>query len=141
MIKAKKAQGMIAAIIVIALVVIGGIYLYSKSASSDTGRVVFAITDAAADIESVSAIKVTVSEIQAHKQGGGWITITSEDKTYDLLALKQSGELKVIADEQVAMGTYDQIRLDISNIVVVNSSGEQEAKLPSNVLKIDADMI
>lgn len=110
------------------------------SDSQTSGRAVFTITDAAADLGSVSSIQITVNSIQVHSQTGGWITITNEDRTFDLLQLKASGDQALLADVQLDEGSYDQVRLDILNVVVTDAQGEHDAKLPSGELKIMGDL-
>jgi hypothetical protein len=58
------------------------------------------------------------------------------NNTYDLLQLKASGYQALLADVQLANGTYEQVRLHISKVIVTDATGDHEAKLPSNDLKI-----
>lgn len=101
-----------------------------------TGRAVFTITDAAAEMGAVTSVKVTVDSVRVHSSAEGWVTVSSTPQTYDLLQLKASGDTVVMADVQLKEGTYQQVRLDISKVVVTDASGEHEAKLPSGELKI-----
>lgn len=105
------------------------------------GRVVFAITDAAAEMGAVSSVKVTVDNIKVHSAAKGWIDVSSSSKTYDLLQLKAEGTQALLADVQLEEGNYDQVRLGISNVVVTDSSGQHEAKLPSGELKINGKLV
>mgnify|MGYP001593710064 CR=1 FL=1 len=57
-----------------------------------------------------------------------------------MLELKSQNSLAVLADTEVKAGIYDQVRLDISKVIVVDAQGEHEAKLPSSVLKINTGM-
>ncbi len=156
MVNTKGQMGMIAIVIAIVLVLGIGIYMYSNgsfgsssssniynnpgSSSSNSGRVVFAMTDAAANMGSVSSVMVTVDNVEAHSTTEGWVTITSNAKTYDLIELKNSGEFAVIADTNVKAGMYDQIRFDVSDVTIVDDQGEHEAKLPSNKIMINSNM-
>jgi hypothetical protein len=106
-----------------------------KLGTSATGRAVFTATDAAANLSSVSSVKITVNSIQAHS-AKGWKTVSAEEKTYDLLELKASGDKVVLADVQLSEGTYEQIRLNISKVMVKDENGTHEAKLPSGELKV-----
>jgi len=54
--------------------------------------------------------------------------------------LKTQGKLEAAADTEIAVGTYDQFRMEISKVVIVDTGGEHEAKLPSNELKVNADL-
>jgi hypothetical protein len=100
------------------------------------GRVVFTMADAAADMGAVSSVKVTVDKVSVHSESKGWVDVSTVPKTYDLMELKASQENEVLADTQLDPGTYQQMRLHISKVVVTDSSGDHEAKLPSGELKI-----
>ncbi len=108
--------------------------------TTQKGRAVFAITDAAADMNSVTSLKVTVDKVTVHSEVEGWITVSSNSKTYDLLELKAESKQELLADAQLSQGSYNQIRLDISNVVVTDSSGQHEAKLPSGQLKVNGNL-
>ena len=137
----KGSAGIIVAIIVLIAVVALIYFSYNSSiSSSDKGRVVFGITDAAANMGSVSKIDITINEVAAHSQTEGWVTLSSTPKTYNLLELKASGDTAVLADVQVPEGNYEQLRLKSSKVVVTDASGSHEAKLPSGELKIIGGM-
>jgi len=104
------------------------------------GRVVFAITDAAAEMGTVTSIMVAVDSVRVHSATEGWITVSSEPKVYDLLKLKAESSSELLADVNLEEGTYQQVRLDISSVIVVDDKGEHEAKLPSGELKIIGDL-
>ena len=105
-------------------------------AAENEGRVVFTITDAAADMGTVTSVMLTVDRVQVHNAAEGWVTVSSEQKTFDLLKLKAEASQELLADVDLKEGDYQQLRLDISNVVVVDDKGEHEAKLPSGELKI-----
>lgn len=109
--------------------------------SDGEGRVVFGVTDAAADMESVSDLRVTIDRVRVHSESRGWVTVSSESQTYDLLELRASGELAALADINLSNGTYQQLRLDISDVVVVDGEGEHDAKLPSGTMRINAQLL
>ncbi|MBI1935118.1 DUF4382 domain-containing protein [Candidatus Woesearchaeota archaeon] len=111
------------------------------SMRSGKGRVVFTITDAAADMGSVSSVKITVERVMVQSAAKGWVTVSSTPKTYDLLKLKAENSQELMADVQLEQGSYNQMRLDVSKVVVMDSSGQHEAKLPSNELKINGNLI
>ncbi len=109
---------------------------YSNDTGVKTGRAVFTLTDAAADMGTVSSVKITVDKVSAHSEAEGWIDVSSESKTYDLIELKGSGKQVLLADAQLKEGSYDQVRLSISKVMVTDDNVEYEAKLPSSELKI-----
>ena len=113
----------------------------SNSTSSGKGRAVIAITDAAANMESVSSLKITVDDVRVHSATEGWVTLSSTPKTYDLLKLNAEGKQELLADAQLKHGTYDQMRLDISHVVVTDANGAHEAKLPSGQLRVNSKFV
>ena len=108
---------------------------------SSEGRVVFAVKDAAADMGAVTSVKITVDSVKVHSETEGWVTVSSSQKTYDLLQLKAQGKQELLADVQLKDGNYDQLRLDISNVIVTDASGSHEAKLPSGELKVNGNLV
>ncbi len=112
----------------------------AEEAAPREGRVVFTITDAAADMGAVTSVKVTVDAVRVHSATEGWVTVSAEPKTFDLLQLKAEGSQALLADVQLKEGTYQQLRLDVSNVVVTDAEGDHEAKLPSGELKIVGDL-
>ncbi len=115
----------------------------SESVNSQTsaqpqtqGRAVFSITDATPDIQNVTAVQITIDKLEVLSSGQAWVTVNSTAKTFDLMALKTSGTAQLIADLQLPVGTYNQIRLHVTKVVVTKAGVQSEAKLPSNELKI-----
>ena len=100
------------------------------------GRTVFTVTDAATALTGVTAVNVTVDKLEAHDAANGWVTVSTTAKTYDLLQLKQTASAALLADANLAAGTYDQIRLHISKVEVTANGKTQTVVLPSNSLKI-----
>ncbi len=105
-------------------------------ASERQGRAVFTITDAAADMGAVTSVKVTIDSVQVHSDADGWITLNSNQQEFDLLKLKAEGSQALLADANLKPGSYQQMRLLISKVIVTDASGTHEAKLPSGELKI-----
>lgn len=126
--------------IFLACVIVGMIVFLGCVQSGNTqtqgGRVVFTITDAAANMGSVSSVEVTIDQISVQSATKGWVTLSTQPRTYDLLELKAENKNEILVDTNVETGTYNQMRLHISRVVVTDSSGTHEAKLPSNDLKI-----
>ncbi len=110
--------------------------LPSGESTANQGRVVFTIADAAADMNSVSRVVVTIDSISVHSDTEGWVTVSSIPQTTDLLLLKAEGAQRLLADVKLKEGSYQQLRLDISKVVVTDNTGEHQAKLPSGELKI-----
>src|SRR5688572_23889162 len=92
--------------IIAIIVILGGIYWLATSNTPETvnqnalengtensdqvstqGRVVFSITDAAANMSNFSEVNMTVSRVEFYNQSRGWVTASSTPRTYNLLAL------------------------------------------------------
>ena len=101
-----------------------------------TGILEVRVTDAPTEHE-VSAIELTIANIQVHKAGGedGWIMIIEGSETFDLLELIEDEE--ILGEEEIDVGHYTQIRLDVESITA-NIDGEErdDIVLPSGKLKI-----
>lgn len=107
-----------------------------SSGAVSQGRAVFTVADAAADMGAVTSVKVTVDSLQVQSAARGWMTVSSSPYTYDLLQLKASNSQSLLADTKLEAGTYEQVRMHISKVIITDSSGDHEATLPSGDLKI-----
>jgi len=136
-------KNIILAISVIAILGVGVYFLNEKSSYNPKtqGKIIFGITDAAANMGDVSAVLITVNRVQIHSEASGWVTVSNETKQYDLLALKQSGAISLLASSTAAIGTYDQVKLMISKVIVTKNGVQIEAKLPSGELKIVGNLV
>ncbi len=115
---------------------IGGNQNIAPTDSTTKGHVVFSLTDDASPLDDIQSIFLAVSEVRIHSQTEGWVTVSDEAKEFDLLRLKENGINSLLAEGDVKPGTYDQVRLTISKVTVLSSGTTEEAKLPSNDLKI-----
>lgn len=135
----------------LAVLIIGGFLLFYSTKPdsgggqttivSGYGRTVFAVTDMAADIGNITAIKVTIGSVLIHNTANdSWINISITQETIDLLELKSKNINVILHDYQLPEGNYNQIRLDISKTVVTDWTGDKTAKLPSGMLKFNIDL-
>ncbi len=106
--------------------------------AKNAARVVFTIADAAAPIENIKSVLVTLSEIDIHSPTRGWIIVNKTPATYDLLKLYRDSSTLILSDLQLEAVSYDQIRFVIDSVSVVTTDGNARAAvLPSNELKIN----
>ena len=107
------------------------------------GRVVFAVTDAAAGLENIDGIIVTTKEVRVQSAAKGWVTVSEETKSFDLLKLKESGSFALLTEANLEAGEYNQVRLSVSKVEVIEkSSGKISlAKLPSGDLKLVGKLV
>ncbi|MEW6723040.1 MAG: DUF4382 domain-containing protein [Candidatus Micrarchaeota archaeon] len=108
--------------------------------ASGKGNIVVGITDAAANLSSVSGVEVTVDSVSIQSASGAWVVLSDEGQTFDLLELRDEDYTALLADADVGPGSYNQLRLEISNVVVTDESGEHEARMPSGELKVIGDL-
>ena len=112
----------------------------ASGTQTHAGTAVFTITDAAMNMGSVSSVNVTIDKVEINSENKGWIVLSTEELTYDLLKLKAENANELLATANLSAGSYNQVRLRISKVVVVEDRAIKEAKLPSNVLKINAKL-
>ena len=116
-----------------------------------TGTLAVSLTDSACS--TYKAIYVTIDEVQVNKNDGssngnsGWQTVATPMKTYNLYSLV-NGVTEVLGEEDLAAGTYHQIRLIIgkqaesenningdphpaANYVLFNDETYESLKIPS----------
>lgn len=107
---------------------------------SDQGRMIVTITDAAADMGSISQVRMTTNNVMAHHTADGWITLSNEQQTYDLLELNEQDKIELMSDANVSAGTYNQVVFDIEEVIVVDDEGSHEATVPSGKYRVNIDV-
>jgi hypothetical protein len=106
----------------------------------DAASVEFLVTDKVT--EDFSHVNVTFSEIrlflQTEDDNESYISIISEPKTVDLVYLNLSNINASLGVEEIEVGNYSKLWINVSNAVgVLNSTGETvNITVPSNWLKI-----
>ena len=137
---------------IVTAIVIVSLFLYFSSTSSiqvsnskptfvkDEGRVVFAVTDLAVNIDNITSVNITIDSILIHStMNDSWINTSAPQKSVNLLQLQSINEL--LYEYYLPEGNYNQVRLDISNVVVTDwTFGNKKAKLPSSTLKFNIDL-
>lgn len=81
--------------------------------NSGSGSMTVEMTDA--PIDSASAVNVYIERVEVNKEGSseGWVTLSEPQQEYDLLELT-NGATTVIGSAELESGTYQQIRLILS---------------------------
>jgi len=138
----KRAMALVAAALSALLLVAacGGQEPAVAPTSEGKGKAVFAVTDDAADMGAVTSVKITIDSVRVHASGGAWTSVSSTAQTFDLLELRAKGTAQLLAQAAINAGAYDQMELGISKVLVVDSKGEHEAKLPSNKLQLKGSL-
>ncbi|MCZ7382307.1 MAG: DUF4382 domain-containing protein [Candidatus Methanoperedens sp.] len=126
-------------IAILVLVTVG----LSGCVQSGTGTLVMQITDAPADLNIEKAL-VTISNVEVHLAGAnedanatyetGWFTVVKEEKTFDLIKIKNVKEL--IGCSDLKAGKYTQIRLNVDKALVTIDGTEYALTIPSKTIKL-----
>ncbi|MBI4577455.1 MAG: DUF4382 domain-containing protein, partial [Planctomycetes bacterium] len=101
-----------------------------------TGRLVLHITDAPALFDQILEANVTVTRISARRREtpadpGGFVTLGEETRRFNLLELR-AGLTATLVDTAVPTGSYDEVRLVISEAAVLLRDGRHfPLKTPS----------
>jgi len=86
----------------------------------------------------IASVEVTITEVQVHRAGDdsagedGWITVISDNRTFDLIALRNSDMLGLLGEGQLEAGHYTQIRLSVDNVTVDDTAAE----VPGDNIKV-----
>ncbi|HET8575014.1 MAG TPA: DUF4382 domain-containing protein [Candidatus Paceibacterota bacterium] len=106
------------------------------------GVLMVSVTDPSAHLENVSEIRLTLSKIEIHSKDKNWTTLSDKSQTFPLLALDQSKETRLYAEERLDPGEYDQVRATVSGVTVVSADGtETQAVLPSQEMTISGNIV
>jgi len=120
--------------------------------AASTGILEMWVTDAPA--YDISAVDVTISDIQVHRAGGdggafppvepgtlseetgddGWDTVVSGTMSFELLALR--GVEDLLGSQELEAGHYTQIRLNLIEVLVTAGSEVYTAQISSEKLKL-----
>ena len=115
---------------------------FSGCLTQGEGILILYITDAPSDLNITEAI-ITIVQIDIHFSAGGsannntsagWITISDESMTFDLIQLKDIKE--IVARDVLEQGHYNQIRLYIDSAYVTINGDAYKLKVPSGIIRI-----
>ncbi len=119
-----------------------------QSSNTDLGTLRVLLTDAPANYD---AVYIDVQEVRIHRNSdaedndGGWITINTEPMIVDLLELT-NGRYKILGEEELEPGRYNQLRLILGdeNSVVIDGQSHSlttpSAQQSGLKLQINADI-
>jgi hypothetical protein len=131
----------VAAALALALIAYFAILPLFSPGTSGYGTLEIRITDA--PTENFTAVWVTVSDVQVHKASDnaededGWITVASENMTFELLELNREEKEELLASETMEAGRYTQMRMTVTEVkIAIDDIGvNEEVKLPPGELK------
>lgn len=120
-------------ILVVLVIIVGAILITSGNNGSlndrplaGEGKVIFSLTDATADMQAVSEVKLQINNVEIYNQTKGWTRIQTTGDEYALLELRNSGKAELLASANVDADTYDQIRFSINRVEVEKTDGSVE---------------
>jgi hypothetical protein len=142
----KSLSGVIVGAAIVVVVIIGAVW-YQKNAVKNTtehtsGNLYIGVTDATTDINNVDAITLSIKKVELHSLAKGWVTVSSDSKMYDLLALHASGTTKLYAKESIAVGAYDRARITMGDTTIhTKTNGNVKAYTPADQLVMSMNII
>ena len=104
-----------------------------------TGTLVLQITDAPGDLNITSVI-ITISSVEVHRGSAGtndtgeWYTVVEEQRTYDLIAIKDIKEF--LGSANLTSGIYTQIRLHVAEAYATIDDINYTLIVPSESIKL-----
>ncbi|MFZ3385462.1 MAG: DUF4382 domain-containing protein [Candidatus Methanoperedens sp.] len=132
-------NNLLIAVLAIGIVALSG----CVQSQSETGTLVMKITDAPANL-SIEKALVSISDVEVHLAGtnedanatneSGWFTVVKEEKTFDLIKIKDVKEL--LGNSELNAGKYTQIRLNINKALVTINGTEHTLAIPSKTIKL-----
>ena len=131
--------------IIVILALLGSLGLVgagcTKVVESKAGTLEIWVTDAPPEYD-IESINVTISQIDIHRAGDGeegeWLSIEiTGDNPFDLLHLQASELEELLAEAEVGVGKYTQVRLTFGTVDITMGDGSEppEFVLPSGELK------
>ncbi len=138
----KTTNGVIIGIVLV-IVLILGISYYQKNNqnSTNSGNLIIGITDATAEISNVNDINLSIKKIEVYSQTKGWVTASSDTKSYKLLSLHANGRTELYTRAEVSEGTYNKVRVTLGDVVInTKTKGNVKATLPSKYVVINGNV-
>ncbi len=109
----------------------------TTASSGGEGTMQVKMVDAPAS--QYDSIVVTVTEVSVHGSGsaGGWTTVSSTARSYNLLSLVNGAEA-VMGEVKLSAGLYSQLRMTLSDSCRVYAGGVMlSLKVPSNQIIVN----
>lgn len=106
----------------------------SPTLLAQTGFLEIRVTDAPAP--EVSAVYLTIKGIAVHRSGndGGWETVLSDPRTFELLRLR--GIEEILGGAELGAGRFTQVRLEVLQAQAVIGGRTESAEISSREVKL-----
>jgi hypothetical protein len=132
----------ISVILVLALLSSLGLIIIgcAEAVEAGVGTLEIRVIDAPPEYD-IESIDVNVSNIDIHKAGdeeGEWLSVEiTGESTFDLLQLQASDLEALLAEAEIGIGEYTQVRLTLGTVDITMGDGSEppEFVLPSGELK------
>ncbi len=96
--------------------------------SGDEGTLTVLLTDAPFPSDLVAEANITIDSLSIREKGGDdgdpFLTLSTDQRTFNLLDLRNGAFDSLVADLDIPIGTYNLLRMYISDASVVDTSGE-----------------
>ena len=142
-----------ASFVVVALVLVAAFLLLSGHGSSGylgaqpvyitpgsavpAGSTVFSVSDSPS-LYNISALFITVDNLSVHSTSTGkWYNVKIQTSTFNLVALKNISA--IMSGTKLQAGQYNEIALNISNVIAMVNGTKESVLLPSGRLRIFGD--
>lgn len=131
------AMGILAAILIIAGIVVGGVHfpgLRLPSMISDKGRLVIEIMDKPVELRHLN---LTIDWVKIQDQDENWHNLTLKHSPFyfDLLALQNVSE--TLSETEIPTGNYTMIRMHVLTANATYTDGTtDDLRVPSSVIKV-----
>lgn len=145
----KSSTGIIIGVLAVVLIIVGVLtyknndQVEDQALNSDTkGSLYVGVTDVTANIENVNDIDLEVKKVEVHNSTGGWTTISTDSKTYSLLALRANSRTEFYAqNDELEAGTYDKVRVTFGDAMVrTKTNGTIKASMPSSQMVFNTNL-
>ncbi|MFC2027920.1 DUF4382 domain-containing protein [Chloroflexota bacterium] len=112
-------------------------HVTASTAPGETGKLQIGVTDR--PDKDVTSVLVTANLIEANlSQGkdedGEWLTLIEEEVTFDLIAV--AGIEEIIGNHEIPAGTYNQLRMHVTSVMVTLNGDEVQAEVPSGIVRV-----
>jgi len=146
-------RGIIIGAVVVVVLALGGWYLLNNmpvntssngenqnNGSQANGTIILSVTDAAANMGTITNVDMSVDRVYLHSAAQGWVLVSQSAQTFSLLDLKSEGQLALLANIDVAVDTYDQVWLHITGVKVTQAGKVIDATMPTGDFKVSGVM-
>ncbi len=112
----------------------------SSGGSGGFGTIVIGVTDTKPMLPSgTEEVLITFEEVLVHRPGGGWVSLPLAETPYtiDLLQFSDGTTTDLVPPVALLSGKYTQIRIVVTEALIIVNGSEHPVVIPSENLKTD----